>query len=101
MGLGIQEGMLAKIRNGTKKGGTSEQSMRIMNVSYAGTLSINYEKQQLQDGQMLPSSIKTKIKYLLLIWLIQVENVDAKHLEKLQKYQHSHSRSGRDDQDTM
>lgn len=101
MGLGTQEGMLAKIRNGTKKGGASEQSMRIMNVSYAGTLSINYEKQQQQDGQMLPSSIKTKIKHLLLIWLIQVENVDAKHLEKLQKYQHSHSRSGRDDQGTM
>ena len=34
---------------------------------------------------MRPSSIKTKIKYSLLIWFVQ--NVDAKHAEKLQKYQ--------------
>ena len=43
--LGIQEGMLGKNTKWYKKGRTREQSMRVMNVSYTGTLSINYEKQ--------------------------------------------------------
>ena len=38
-----------KIQNGTKKGGTRKQSLRVMNVSCAGNSNITYVKQPQQD----------------------------------------------------
>ena len=67
-----------KIRNGTQKGGTTGQSLRMMNVSYAGTSNIIYVKQQQQDNQMRPSIIKTRIKYSLLIQLVKRKQCGCK-----------------------
>ena len=47
----------------------------MMNVSYAETSNIAYVKQQQQDEQMWPSSIKTRVKYSLLIWLVQAKTM--------------------------
>ena len=44
--LEIQEGLLGKIRNDTKKGGTRGQSLRMMNVSYTDASSSTYVKKQ-------------------------------------------------------
>ena len=46
MPVRVQVGLLGKIREGTKKGGTREPSLRMMNVSYTGTLNITCVKQQ-------------------------------------------------------
>ena len=43
--LGIQEGLFGKILNDTKKGGTREQSLRMMGVGYARTSNITYVEQ--------------------------------------------------------
>ena len=43
-GIGDTGRTTGKIWNGTKKGGRKEQSLRIMNVSYAGTSNITYVK---------------------------------------------------------
>ena len=50
--LGIQKGLFGKIRNGTMKDRVREQSLRMMNVSYVGTLNIIYVKQQQQSDQI-------------------------------------------------
>ena len=51
-GIGVQEGLLGKNMKWYKKGKTREQSLRMMNVSYAGTSNIMYVKQQQQVDQM-------------------------------------------------
>ena len=60
MTSGIHEGLLGKKRNGTKKGRTREQSLRMMNVSYVGTLNITYGKQKQQGDRIWPSNMKTR-----------------------------------------
>ena len=50
--LGIQKGLFGKIRNGAMKVRVREQSLRMMNVSYVGTLNIIYVKQQQQSDQI-------------------------------------------------
>ena len=52
MTSGIHERLLGKKRNGTKKGRTREQSLRMMNVSYVGTLNITYGKQKQQGDRI-------------------------------------------------
>ena len=47
--------------------GKREQSLRMMNLSYAGISNITYVKQEQQDDQMRPSSMKTRTEYSLLI----------------------------------
>ena len=42
--LRIQERLLGKMQNRIKKGGTMDQSQRMMNVGYAGTSNISYIK---------------------------------------------------------
>lgn len=42
---GCKKDCLEKIQHGKKKGGTREQSWRMMNVSYDGTFNITYIKQ--------------------------------------------------------
>ena len=51
-GIGVQEGLLGKNMKWYKKGRTREQSLRMMNVSYAETSNIMYVKQQQQVDQM-------------------------------------------------
>ena len=91
---GYKKDCWGKIRNDTKKGGRREQSLRMMNVSYARTSNITYVKQQQQDDQMRPSSIKTRIKYSLLIWLAQVKTIRMQSMERsYRNINNSHSRS--------
>ena len=42
--LRIQERLLGKMQTGIKKGGTFDQSQRMMNVGFAGTSNISYIK---------------------------------------------------------
>ena len=80
---GIQEGLFGKkIRNGIKKGWTSEQPFRMK--SYTGTSYITYVKQQQQEHQIRPSSIKKRI-YSLLIWLVQTKAMFMQSMKKSYK----------------
>ena len=62
-----------------------EQSWRMMNVSYAGISNITYVKQQQQDDQMRPSSMKTRIEYSLLTWLGQAKTMWTQIMQRRYK----------------
>ena len=62
-----------------------EQSLRMMNVSYAGISNITYVKQQQQDDQMRPSSMKTRIEYSLLTWLGQAKTMWTQTMQRRYK----------------
>ena len=91
-----------KIQNSAHKTGTREQSLRMMNVSYAGTSNNTYVKQQQEEDQMWPLSTKTITKYFLLIGLVQTKTLWMQNMHRSFKNTNNlHSGWERDTQGTM